>query len=353
MQDFYQNNFKKMMIIPLILAVIMLIVIFIYPGIEPGVDLTGGNVLIIRSSEPISESLLVSTLNENFSLKELKVSTIASPTGYGAWIQYTKDPYIVDVESVIEKATAALDLENEKDAITYSNEALVLLKKDKEDFTNAKTAVTAAQQALADYKEAFSKNLQDTLVQKLNLGNNVEFQKREISPTLGEASFGSSIFITIIGVILITLILFIAFRQVVPSAAIIQAMIFDVLAGLTGMALLNIPLSLTTLPAILMLIGYSIDTDIMLTSRMLKGKDGNPSERATASMKTGITMTATTLAALSVMIIFSYFYQIDVIYQISVILFFGLIGDLIATWLMNAPILLWWVEKKEAAHKKF
>lgn len=352
MQDFYHKNFKKMMIIPLIFAVILLILIFVYPGIEPGVDLTGGNILIIRSTQPISESLLISTLNENFSLKELKVSTISSLTGYGAWIQYTKDPYLVEVESVIESAVTALDSDNEQDAIKFSNEALLLLKKDKKEFTNSKTAVTSAQQALADYKEYFSKSLQDTLVQKLNLGSDVEFQKREISPTLGEASFGSSIWITIIGVILITLIVFIAFRQIVPSAAIIQAMIFDVLAGLAGMALLNIPLSLTTLPAILMLIGYSIDTDIMLTSRILNGKDGTPSQRATASLKTGLTMTATTLSALLVMIIFSYFYQVDVIYQISTILFFGLIGDLIATWLMNAPVLLWWIEKKEGANKK-
>jgi len=351
MQDFYQNNFKKMMIIPLVLTVIMLLLIFAYPGIKPGVDLTGGNVLIIRSSEPISESLLISTLNENFSLKELKVSTIASPTGYGAWIQYTKDPFIINVESVLDQATNSIETESE--SIKFSNQALTLLSKPTQEFTNAKTALLAAQQALADYKEVFSKKLQDTLVEKLNLGANAEFQKREISPTLGEASFSSSLWITLIGVILITLIVFIAFRQFVPSAAIIQAMIFDVLAGLTGMALLNIPLSLTTLPALLMLIGYSIDTDIMLTSRMLKGKDGNPGERATSSMKTGLTMTTTSLAALAVMIIFSYFYQIEVIYQISTILFFGLIGDLIATWLMNAPILLWWVEKKEKGHKKF
>jgi preprotein translocase subunit SecF len=91
----------------------------------------------------------------------------------------------------------------------------------------------------------------------------------------------------------------------------------------------------------------------MLTSRMLKGKDGTPGERATASMKTGLTMTGTTLGALIAMLVVSYFYQIEVIYQISAILFFGLIGDMISTWLMNAPILLWFVEKKSKEHKKF
>lgn len=351
MWDFYKDKYKQMMLIPIILAIPLLFLVLIFPGIQPGVDLTGGNVLIIRSENPIIESELVSVLKENFSLQELKVSTIASPTGYGAWIQYSKDPLITNVETALNKASDSLEIE--KDSIAASNEALKLLNQPTQEFTNAKTALMAAGQALADYKEVFSKKLQDTLTEKLQLGTKVEFQKREISPTLGASSFSSSIFVAVIGMIMIVLVVFVAFRQFVPSAAIIQAMLFDALMGLAGMAVLQIPLSLTTLPALLMLIAYSVDTDIMLTSRMLKGKDGTPGERATSSMKTGLTMTSTTLAALIVMIIISFFYQIEVIYQISVILFFGLIGDLVATWLMNAPILLMWIEKREKEHKKF
>jgi len=351
MQDLYKNNYKKMMLIPLLLAIPLLFLVLIYPGIQPGVDLTGGNVLIVRSQNPIIESQLVSVLKENFSLQELKVSTIASPTGYGAWIQYNKDPLVNNIEQLLSKADSSLEDENQ--SIAYSNEVLKLLGQEQKPFPNAKSALLAAQGALSLYKEDFSKKLQDTITQKLSLGKDAEFQKREISATLGSASFQSSIFITLLGVVMIIIIIFIAFRQFIPSAAIIQAMLFDVLAGLAGMAILQIPLSLTTLPALLMLIGYSVDTDIMLTSRMLKGKDGTPGERATSSLKTGITMTSTALAALAVMIVVSYFYQIEVIYQIAAILFFGLIGDIIATWLMNAPVLLWWVENKEKQHKKY
>lgn len=351
MQDFYKNNYKKMMIVPLVLTIIFLFLIFVYPGIQPGVDLTGGNVLIVRSDKPILEQELVSVLKDNFNLLGLKVSTIASPTGYGAWIQYDKDPTVTAVEDLLSKASSSID--EETVSVAFSNEALKLLGQPTQVFPNSKNALLAAEQALAANKEAFSKKLEDTLTQKLSLGANAEFQEREVSPTLGAASFASSLFITLIGVVMIVIIIFISFRQFIPSAAIIQAMIFDVLMGLVGMAILRIPLSLTTLPALLMLIAYSVDTDIMLTTRMLKGKDGNHGERATASMKTGITMTSTALAALMVMIVVSYFYQIEVIYQISAILFFGLIGDLIATWLMNAPILLWWIENKEKQHKKF
>jgi len=346
MQDFYKSNYKKMMLIPLIIAIPLLFFVFIFPGIQPGVDLTGGNVVIIRSDKPIIEADLLSVLKENFSLPELKVSTISSPTGFGAWIQYGKDPLVANVEELTAKASESID--SEKESIAFSNQALKALGKEEATFANSKIALLAAEQALAEYKEAFSKKLQETISQKLGLGANAEFQKREISPTLGKASFDSSMFITLIGVIMIIVVVFVAFRKFVPSAAIIQAMLFDVLAGLAGMAILGIPLSLTTLPALLMLIGYSVDTDIMLTSRMLKGKDGTPGQRATSSMKTGLTMTGTTLAALIAMLAVSYFYQIEVIYQISAILFFGLVGDTISTWLMNAPILLWWIEKKES-----
>ncbi|MCX6804275.1 MAG: hypothetical protein NTY48_06970 [Candidatus Diapherotrites archaeon] len=346
MQDIYQNRYKKLMLIPLLLVIPMLILVVIYPGVTQGVDMTGGNVLIIRSEKPIPEAQLISVLKENFSLQELKVSTINSPTGFGAWVQYSRDPIASSAEEIISKASETVDDENQ--SIIYSNQALAALGKPEQKFVNSKTALIAAQDALSAYKEVMSKKLQDTISQKLGLGDKAEFQKREITPTLGAASFGASMFIAVLGGILIMIVVFLAFRQLIPSLAIIEAMLFDILAGLVGMAILNVPFSLTSLSALLLLIGYSIDTDIMLTSRLLKSREaGTNGQKATAAMKTGITMTSTTLAALVVMIAVSYFYQIEVIYQISAILFFGLLGDITATWFLNAPVLLWFLDRRE------
>jgi preprotein translocase subunit SecF len=345
MDDYFGKNYKKYIIIPAIIAAILLFLVFVAPGVSSGIDLTGGNVIILRTTTELNQDQIESVLRENFDLEEMKVSTIASPTGFGAWIEYSKDPMVSQTEEILIQAEKSLD-EDEK-SIAFSNEIIVLLGGDAQEFSNSKLALLGAQDALAAYKEEFSATLQTVLSEKLNLGDDVEFQKKEISQTLGAASFEGMVFIAIIGFILIAFVIFIAFRQVVPSGAIIAAMVFDILAGLAGMALLNIPLSLTTMPALLLLIGYSVDTDIMLTSRLLKERSGTPGERATVSMKTGLTMTGTTLAALLAMIIVSYFYQIEVIYHISAILLFGLIGDVISTWLMNAPILLWFMEKKK------
>jgi len=345
MENFFGKNYKKYLIIPAVLAIILLILSFVYPGFSPGIDLTGGNLIIVRSQTELSEQKITDILSAEFDLVELKVSTIASPTGYGAWIEYSKDPIVAQAEDKINEAIK--NIENDATSIVYSNEAIALLGKNTQEFSNAKLALLGAQDALAAYKEDFSVKLQTLLTEKLSLGEDVEFQKKEISQTLGAESQFAAVQIFIMGMILIVVIIFLSFRQVIPSVAIILAMIFDILAGLSGMALLNIPLSLTTIPALLMLVGYSVDTDIMLTTRLLKDKTGNARERAASSMKTGLTMTGTTLAALSAMVIISYFNQIEVIYYIATILLFGLVGDVISTWLMNAPILIWFVERKK------
>ena len=36
----------------------------------------------------------------------------------------------------------------------------------------------------------------------------------------------------------------------------------------------------------------------------------------------------------------------EIIFNISSVLLFGLIGDLISTWFMNAPLLMWYMERK-------
>ncbi|MCR4368773.1 MAG: MMPL family transporter, partial [archaeon] len=166
-------------------------------------------------------------------------------------------------------------------------------------------------------------------------------------PSLGENFYQTGILVSAIAIILVIIVIFLFFREVIPSGAILLAIIFDIAGALGLMSIFGIPLSLATIPALVMLIGYSVDTDVMLTTRVLKRKEGTPRERAHESMITGLTMTLTTLAALTVMIILSYFSQLEVVFQIAAVLLFGLCADLISTWLMNAPILLWYVEKKE------
>jgi preprotein translocase subunit SecF len=96
--------------------------------------------------------------------------------------------------------------------------------------------------------------------------------------------------------------------------------------------------------AFLMLIGYSVDTDILLSTRVLKHGHGTIFQRCIDAMKTGMTMSITTIAAVTVGLIFS---QSEVLKQIFTILLIGLIIDIIMTWLQNTAILRWYLEPKK------
>ena len=93
-----------------------------------------------------------------------------------------------------------------------------------------------------------------------------------------------------------------------------------------------------------MLIGYSVDTDMLLTTRLMRKKDESNHEAIIGAFKTGMMMTLTTLGALLVGFIFT---QSDVIRQIMQILLIGLVLDIINTWVQNAGLLLWFAERKD------
>jgi len=203
-----------------------------------------------------------------------------------------------------------------------------------------------ARNAIIDAKTNFDTQLQTFLVNEFDLPETLAFQKKEIGAALGKAFWETGIFVAIVAFILITIVIFIFFREIVPSLAIILAASFDILGGIGLMAFFGIPLSLVSIPALLMLVGYSVDTDILLTTRVLKRKGKTAADRAGESMKTGLTMTTTTFVALLSMLIISYFTQISVIFEITAVLLFGLASDTISTWFMNAPLLLWYAERK-------
>jgi preprotein translocase subunit SecF len=94
-----------------------------------------------------------------------------------------------------------------------------------------------------------------------------------------------------------------------------------------------------------MLIGYSVDTDIMLTTRILKRKDGTLNKRIVGAFKTGLTMTLTSFCAMSVALIIVSSFSVTLT-QIFTILVMGLGFDLLNTWITNVSILKWYAIKK-------
>ncbi|RLG19536.1 hypothetical protein DRN67_02455 [Candidatus Micrarchaeota archaeon] len=64
-------------------------------------------------------------------------------------------------------------------------------------------------------------------------------------------------------------------------------------------------------------------------------------------MKTGMTMTSTAIVAFGALFLLALITHIPTYYQISAVAITGLVGDLVATWGLNAVIILWYAEKRE------
>ena len=164
-----------------------------------------------------------------------------------------------------------------------------------------------------------------------------------VSPAQGTSLLYQSIGAVLFAFLLMSVVIFAFFRTFVPSMAIVASATSDMLVPIGIMTLLGIEVSLATIPAILLLIGYSIDSDILLTRNTLTGRRKKFYENVRSAMKTGVTMTTTSMAAMAVMAVSAHFFAIFILRDIGIILFFGLGMDLINTYMMNVAVLRWHV----------
>jgi preprotein translocase subunit SecF len=169
---------------------------------------------------------------------------------------------------------------------------------------------------------------------------------RAVGPILSQQSLTQVYYALAFAFLFMSITVFIIFRNFIPSIAVIAAALSDIIIAVGGMSLLGIPLSLASVGALLMLIGYSVDTDILLTTRVLKRREGTINERAIDAMKTGFTMAAAAIGSmvalyLTVQFLMPYAYVLG---QIAAVLIIGLVADVVVTWLMNLGILRWYME---------
>lgn len=144
---------------------------------------------------------------------------------------------------------------------------------------------------------------------------------------------------------IMSLVIFYAFKDLTPSLAVIFAAAGDILFAMAGMSLFGIPLTLGSLAALLMLIGYSVDTDIVLSTRVLKRKHNSLKERIWSSVKTGVTMSSGGIAGFTILFIVSrMIVGPSELSNIAAVMVIGLIADMPFTWFGNAIILKKYVE---------
>jgi len=236
----------------------------------------------------------------------------------------------------------------------YTNaEALNLREELLDDFPDADIIIRELSEfgsdeqlgVLIEAAEVEEEELKEALEEKLGIGlTGDNYSVEQVGSSLGESFYRQMSTALILAFIFMAIVVIITFRALIPAFTVVFCAFCDMTFALALLNILGLRLSTAGIAALLMLIGYSIDTDILITTKALKRKEeGNIIDRMASGAKTGLTMTITTIAALTV----GYFVsQSYVIKEMFMILIFGLLFDIVVTYLFNTGVLIWWTRRK-------
>lgn len=288
-ENFYNKNYKLLLLIPLILLIVSLGYIgYFYSQngdfIKKDVSLTGGSTITIFPNEEINIDELRTSLSER--LDDFNIRELSDFR--------TGNQEAVIIESSLQSDELKIIVEEVLDyELTSENSSI--------EFTGA------------GLSQSFYRQLQIAII---------------------------------ISFILMAIVVFIIFRTLAPSLAVVLSAFADIMMTLAMVNFLGIRVSSAGIIAFLMLIGYSVDTDIMLTTRLLKRKNDEINKRLSNAFKTGLTMTLTSIIAITVALVITQSFS-EVLKQIFTILLIGLGFDILNTWITNASILKWYLEKRK------
>ncbi len=169
------------------------------------------------------------------------------------------------------------------------------------------------------------------------------FSAEVMGSSLGQSFYRQTLIAVFLAFLFMSIVVFITFRSPFPCLFIILAAASEIISTVAVVNLLGVKLSTAGVAAFLMIIGYSVDTNILLTVKVLKHQGSTVFQRTIDTMRTGVLMSLTAFAATMV----GYFViQSDVVKQIMLIISIGLLFDIVYTWLQNAGILRLYFERK-------
>lgn len=284
----YEQKYKALLIIPMLLVLLAFIQIghqYATTGefIHKGISLKGGSTISFPSDPAVTPAQLQEFLHEQFPSHDIEVRTITS-AGQITGIAIDSD------------AQQTEDIEALRSSI------------------DEKVSIAPA-----------------------------DVSVEVIGSSLGQNFFKQTIIALLVAFFLMGIVVILYFRILVPSLAVILAGFSDIVVTMAIFNLTGMKVSTAGIAAFLMLIGYSVDTDILLTSRVLKQHQGTVMERIYSAIKTGLTMTTTTIVAVLVALIFV---KSETVKQIMLIIFIGVIVDMFMTWIQNVAILRMYLERK-------
>ena len=158
-----------------------------------------------------------------------------------------------------------------------------------------------------------------------------------IGETLGASFFAETLIALLFAFMLMGLVILVIFRKWIVVSYMIFAAAADIIMTVFTVNMLGMQVSTGGLAAFLMILGYSIDTDILLTTKMLKKQKEPVESRFAEAFLTGMTMTGTSFVAVSIGAIVT---NTPLIREIMVIIAIGLFFDAIITWFVNGHLVM-------------
>jgi preprotein translocase subunit SecF len=361
----YLGDYKRLAIFPIALILISL---FFIPQIKLGVDFRGGTLIRLGAiGDPSADVIQTALVDGGLAVTSIKVlddpvnasakiveieleqdeELLAADTAKTVFFSKIDDVSRLEADAdtgaegaADAYAKAKVDIDASADII-FNAAGLDTKASDIKQTNELSKAVAAASAKMRDDRKASLISL---------LGDSSPYTSisfDEVSASLSSKFIERAGTTMLIAAVFVTIAVFLFFRTIVPSIAVLVGALADVIIALGAMGLFGIPFSLASFAAILMLIGFSLDTDVLLTMRVIKRKEGTAAERAFDAFKTGATMSVAALAAFIVLFVLGSITHISTYYEIAAVAICGLVGDLFATWGINAIIILHYAQSRE------
>ena len=356
--NIYKGDYRKLMVIPLLLIIISILLL---PNLKFGVDFRGGTLITLQ----LDGQLDATALEEDLAAHGLDatVKVFEGSMGNTAEIEVSQTDTMLEADQLKAEFNALLDEVALLEAQSYDDQDKLAeyntKKGELNEIANRMFSLagldTAAEmqpnlnqlkKLFAEaYLQIYSNHTQYILDIIDQYATYSSHSSETVSAALSEHFIEQATTVVIYSAILSVILVFFFFRAPVPSLAVLVGAFSDIVIALGAMSLFGIPVSLPSFAALLMLVGFSLDTDILLTMRILKRR-GDPRENAFDAMKTGMTMSISAIVAFSALFALALLTHIPTYYQISAVALAGLVGDLFATWGINAVMVLHYKEKR-------
>ncbi|MFA9425413.1 protein translocase subunit SecF [Natronorubrum sp. A-ect3] len=226
---------------------------------------------------------------------------------------------------------------------TSSEEEIANAFDEEPESVQAVTAPDTDNQYIVQFTSTDLSSLTEQAEQNLEQDGDADIVQLEstVSESFGSQTQQTALLGIAVAFLGMSVLAFLLFRTFVPSIAIVVSAFSDIVIPLAFMAITGISLSLGTVAALLMLIGYSVDSDILLNNHILR-RGGDFYESTNRAMETGVTMTVTSMTAMLVMGISAWLFGVELLASIGIILFVGLAADLMNTYMLNLSLLRWY-----------